>query len=33
VALRLKRNPAINAAYHDGQVRLFKEMHIGVAVP
>jgi pyruvate dehydrogenase E2 component (dihydrolipoamide acetyltransferase) len=32
VALALKRNPAINAAYHDGQVRLFKRVHIGVAV-
>jgi pyruvate dehydrogenase E2 component (dihydrolipoamide acetyltransferase) len=32
VALALKRNPAINASYHDGQVRLFKRVHIGVAV-
>ena len=32
VALALKRNPAINAAYHDGKVRLFSRVHIGVAV-
>jgi len=32
VALALKRNPAINAAYHDGKVRLFNRVHIGVAV-
>jgi pyruvate dehydrogenase E2 component (dihydrolipoamide acetyltransferase) len=32
VALALKRNPAINAAYHDGKVRLFSRAHIGVAV-
>ncbi len=32
VALALKRNPAINAAYHDGRVRLFNRVHIGVAV-
>jgi pyruvate dehydrogenase E2 component (dihydrolipoamide acetyltransferase) len=32
VALALKRNPAINATYHDGKVRLFSRAHIGVAV-
>jgi pyruvate dehydrogenase E2 component (dihydrolipoyllysine-residue acetyltransferase) len=32
VALALKRNPAINATYHDGKVRLFNRVHIGVAV-
>ena len=32
VALALKRNPAINASYHDGKVRLFNRVHIGVAV-
>jgi pyruvate dehydrogenase E2 component (dihydrolipoyllysine-residue acetyltransferase) len=32
VALALKRNPAINAAYHDGKARVFKRVHIGVAV-
>ncbi len=32
VALALKRNPAINAAYHDGKARLFNRVHIGVAV-
>jgi len=32
VALALKRNPAVNAAYHDGKVRLFSRVHIGVAV-
>jgi pyruvate dehydrogenase E2 component (dihydrolipoamide acetyltransferase) len=32
VALALKRNPAINATYHDGKVRLFSRVHIGVAV-
>jgi pyruvate dehydrogenase E2 component (dihydrolipoamide acetyltransferase) len=32
VALALKRHPAINAAYHDGKVRLFNRSHIGVAV-
>ena len=31
-ALALKRHPAINAQYHDGRVRLFKRVHIGVAV-
>jgi pyruvate dehydrogenase E2 component (dihydrolipoamide acetyltransferase) len=31
-ALALLRHPAINATYHDGQVRLFKRAHIGVAV-
>jgi len=32
VALALKRNPAVNAAYHDGKARVFKRVHIGVAV-
>ena len=32
VALALKRNPAINAAYHEGKARVFKRVHIGVAV-
>jgi pyruvate dehydrogenase E2 component (dihydrolipoamide acetyltransferase) len=32
VALALKRNPAINASYRDGKVRLFNHVHIGVAV-
>ena len=32
VALALKRNPAINAAYHDGKVRMWSRVHIGVAV-
>ncbi len=32
VALALKRNPAINASYHDGKVRVFSRVHIGVAV-
>jgi pyruvate dehydrogenase E2 component (dihydrolipoamide acetyltransferase) len=32
VALALKRNPAINANYQDGKVRLFSRAHIGVAV-
>jgi pyruvate dehydrogenase E2 component (dihydrolipoamide acetyltransferase) len=31
-ALALLRHPAINATYKDGQVRLFKRAHIGVAV-
>ena len=30
--LALQRHPAINAAFHDGQVRLFKRVHMGVAV-
>lgn len=30
--LALLRHPAINATFHDGQVRLFKRVHIGVAV-
>ncbi|HSB80593.1 MAG TPA: dihydrolipoamide acetyltransferase family protein [Candidatus Methylomirabilis sp.] len=30
--LALQRHPAINAAHHDGQVRLFKRVHMGVAV-
>jgi len=32
VALALKRNPAINASYHDGKARVFNRVHIGVAV-
>ena len=32
VALALKRNPVVNAAYADGKIRLFKKVHIGVAV-
>jgi len=32
VALALMRNPSINAAYLDGKVRLFRKIHIGVAV-
>ena len=32
VALALKRNPAINAAYHDSKVRMWSRVHIGVAV-
>jgi len=31
-ALALQRHPAINAAYNDGRVRLFKRVHMGVAV-
>jgi pyruvate dehydrogenase E2 component (dihydrolipoamide acetyltransferase) len=31
-ALALQRHPAINATYNNGQVRLFKRVHIGVAV-
>jgi pyruvate dehydrogenase E2 component (dihydrolipoamide acetyltransferase) len=31
-ALALKRHPAINAHYHDGRVRLFRRVHIGIAV-
>lgn len=31
-ALALKRHPAINAAYLDGRVRLFKRVHMGIAV-
>jgi len=30
--LALQRHPAINAKYQDGQVRLFKRVHMGVAV-
>ena len=30
--LALQRHPAINAAYHDGQVREYKRVHMGVAV-
>ena len=30
--LALQRHPAINAAYHDGQVRMYKRVHLGVAV-
>jgi pyruvate dehydrogenase E2 component (dihydrolipoamide acetyltransferase) len=32
VALALKRHPAVNALYHDGRVRVFSRVHIGVAV-
>ncbi len=31
-ALALQRHPAINAAYNNGQVRLFRRVHMGVAV-
>jgi pyruvate dehydrogenase E2 component (dihydrolipoamide acetyltransferase) len=31
-ALALQRHPAINATYLDGKVRLFKHVHLGVAV-
>jgi pyruvate dehydrogenase E2 component (dihydrolipoamide acetyltransferase) len=31
-ALALHRHPAINATYQDGKVRLFKHVHMGVAV-
>jgi pyruvate dehydrogenase E2 component (dihydrolipoamide acetyltransferase) len=31
-ALALQRHPAINATYLNGQVRLFKRVHMGVAV-
>jgi pyruvate dehydrogenase E2 component (dihydrolipoamide acetyltransferase) len=31
-ALALQRHPAINAKYHDGRIRLFKRVHMGVAV-
>lgn len=31
-ALALQRHPAINAAYNDGRVRLFRRVHMGVAV-
>lgn len=31
-ALALQRHPAVNAVYTSGQVRLFKRVHIGVAV-
>jgi pyruvate dehydrogenase E2 component (dihydrolipoamide acetyltransferase) len=31
-ALALKRHPVINAVYHDGSVRLFSRVHIGIAV-
>ena len=31
-ALALQRHPAINATYNNGQVRLFKRVHMGVAV-
>ncbi len=32
VALALKRNPAVNASFHDGKVRVYSRVHIGVAV-
>lgn len=31
-ALALQRHPAINATYNNGQVRLFRRVHMGVAV-
>ncbi len=31
-ALALQRHPAVNASYNNGQVRLFKRVHMGVAV-
>ena len=31
-ALALQRHPVINATYNDGQIRLFKRVHMGVAV-
>jgi pyruvate dehydrogenase E2 component (dihydrolipoamide acetyltransferase) len=31
-AVALQHHPAINASYNNGQVRLFKRVHIGVAV-
>ncbi|MGD0264738.1 MAG: dihydrolipoamide acetyltransferase family protein [Candidatus Methylomirabilota bacterium] len=31
-ALALQRHPAINATYTDGRIRLFKRVHMGVAV-
>jgi pyruvate dehydrogenase E2 component (dihydrolipoamide acetyltransferase) len=31
-ALALQRHPAVNAVYNSGQVRLFKRVHVGVAV-
>jgi pyruvate dehydrogenase E2 component (dihydrolipoamide acetyltransferase) len=31
-ALALQRHPAINATYADGRIRLFKRVHMGVAV-
>ena len=31
-ALALQRHPAVNATYNKGQVRLFKRVHMGVAV-
>jgi pyruvate dehydrogenase E2 component (dihydrolipoamide acetyltransferase) len=31
-ALALQRHPAVNATYNNGQVRLFKRVHMGVAV-
>jgi pyruvate dehydrogenase E2 component (dihydrolipoamide acetyltransferase) len=31
-ALALKRHPGVNAAYLDGKLRLFKRVHLGVAV-
>jgi pyruvate dehydrogenase E2 component (dihydrolipoamide acetyltransferase) len=31
-ALALKRHPAVNAAYVDGRLRLFKHVHMGIAV-
>jgi pyruvate dehydrogenase E2 component (dihydrolipoamide acetyltransferase) len=31
-ALALQRHPGVNAKYHDGRVRLFKRVHMGIAV-
>jgi len=31
-ALALTRHPAINAQYHEGRVRLFRRVHVGIAV-
>jgi pyruvate dehydrogenase E2 component (dihydrolipoamide acetyltransferase) len=31
-ALALQRHPGVNARYHDGRVRLFKRVHMGIAV-
>jgi pyruvate dehydrogenase E2 component (dihydrolipoamide acetyltransferase) len=31
-ALALQRHPAVNATYNNGQVRLFKRVHMGMAV-
>jgi pyruvate dehydrogenase E2 component (dihydrolipoamide acetyltransferase) len=31
-ALALQRHPGVNAKYHDGRVRLYKRVHLGIAV-